>query len=215
MGFSVASLLIKLRPGEKRQRGRWRPGWRYQKGPGRGFLFSDGHIYFVSNRSDRIESVKATFRIYGKQAELWHADTGAMEKASFRIETNRTIVPLILGPYESLFVVFRKPANERSLDIKKPDKSIIATLNDSWRLFFPTKGGESASIKLSQLVSWSEQQDNRIKYFSGTATYTREIAVPDSWFEPGTQLKLDLGTVHEIAEPSVNGQSLGVLWKPP
>jgi hypothetical protein len=35
----VASLLIKLRPGEKRQRGRWRPGWRYQKGPGRGFLF--------------------------------------------------------------------------------------------------------------------------------------------------------------------------------
>ena len=39
MGFSVASLLMKLRPGEKRQRGRWRPGWRYQKGPGRGFLF--------------------------------------------------------------------------------------------------------------------------------------------------------------------------------
>ena len=24
---------------EKRQRGRWRPGWRYQEGPGRGFLF--------------------------------------------------------------------------------------------------------------------------------------------------------------------------------
>jgi len=39
MGFSVASLLIRLRPGEKRQRGRWRPGWRYQKGPARGFLF--------------------------------------------------------------------------------------------------------------------------------------------------------------------------------
>ena len=39
MGFSVASLLMKLRPGEKRQRGRWRPGWRYQKGPGRSFLF--------------------------------------------------------------------------------------------------------------------------------------------------------------------------------
>ena len=39
MGFSVASLLIQLRPGEKRQRGRWRPGWRYQKGPGRSFLF--------------------------------------------------------------------------------------------------------------------------------------------------------------------------------
>ena len=39
MGFSVASLLMKLRPGEKRQRVRWRSGWRYRKGPGRGFLF--------------------------------------------------------------------------------------------------------------------------------------------------------------------------------
>ena len=39
MGFSVAFLLMKLRPGEKRQRVTWRPGWRYQKGQGRGFLF--------------------------------------------------------------------------------------------------------------------------------------------------------------------------------
>ena len=39
MGFSVASLLMKLRPGEKRQHGRWRRGWRYQKGPDRSFLF--------------------------------------------------------------------------------------------------------------------------------------------------------------------------------
>ena len=39
MGFSVASLLIQLRPGEKRQRGRWRPGWGHQEGPGRGLLF--------------------------------------------------------------------------------------------------------------------------------------------------------------------------------
>ena len=39
MVFSVASLLIQLRSGEKRQRGRWRPGWGHQEGPGRGFLF--------------------------------------------------------------------------------------------------------------------------------------------------------------------------------
>ena len=39
MVFSVASLVIQLRPGEKRQRGRWRPGWGHQEGPGRGFLF--------------------------------------------------------------------------------------------------------------------------------------------------------------------------------
>jgi hypothetical protein len=42
MRFSVASLLIwgcGFASCEKRQTGRWRPGWRYQEGPGRGFLF--------------------------------------------------------------------------------------------------------------------------------------------------------------------------------
>ena len=44
MGFSVASLLIELLkhgflPGGKRQRGRWRRGWWYQEGSGRGILF--------------------------------------------------------------------------------------------------------------------------------------------------------------------------------
>ena len=42
MGFSVASLLIwvwEFASCEKRQRGRWRPGWGHQEGPGRGFLF--------------------------------------------------------------------------------------------------------------------------------------------------------------------------------
>ena len=42
MVFSVASLpmwVLEFASCEKRQRGRWRPGWRYQEGPGRGFLF--------------------------------------------------------------------------------------------------------------------------------------------------------------------------------
>ena len=42
MVFSVASLLmwgLEFASCEKRQRGRWRPGWGHQEGPGRGFLF--------------------------------------------------------------------------------------------------------------------------------------------------------------------------------
>ena len=42
MGFSVASLLMwvwEFASCEKRQRGRWRPGTRCQKGPGRDILF--------------------------------------------------------------------------------------------------------------------------------------------------------------------------------
>ncbi len=42
MGLSVASLLIwvwEFASCEKRQRGRWRPGWGHQEGPGRDILF--------------------------------------------------------------------------------------------------------------------------------------------------------------------------------
>ena len=69
MGFSVASLLMKLRPGEKRQRGRWRPGWRYQKGPSRSFLFRLAKMgqdpvddVLVLNRSDDFDRSAAGSR---------------------------------------------------------------------------------------------------------------------------------------------------------
>jgi len=73
MGFSVASLLMKLRLGAKRQRGSWRPGWRYQKGPGRSFLFrlakmgqdpvDDVLVLNTSDDSDRSAAAAADFNV--------------------------------------------------------------------------------------------------------------------------------------------------------
>jgi hypothetical protein len=37
------------------------------------------------------------------------AETGACEPVSYRIEGDRTFVPLALAPDESVYVVFRKP----------------------------------------------------------------------------------------------------------
>jgi hypothetical protein len=176
---------------------------------------ANGHIYFVSNRSNRKESVEATFRVNGKQAELWHADTGVTEKTSFRIEDNLTIVPLVLDPYQSVFVIFRESTSKRALDIKQPEKSIAATLDGNWRLSLPSQGSIPASTKVLELGSWSEQQDKSVRYFSGTGTYLREFSTPENWLEPGARLILDLGDVRELAEVNVNGQALGVLWKPP
>jgi hypothetical protein len=52
----------------------------------------------------------ATFRIEGKQPELWWPDTGRVEPAAvFRREAGGTSVPLRLDPSGSVFVVFRRP----------------------------------------------------------------------------------------------------------
>jgi len=54
-----------------------------------------------------------------------------------------------------------------------------------------------------------------VKYFSGTAIYTKAVQAPAEWFKAGAKLWLDLGDVKNLAEVSVNGKPLGVLWKPP
>jgi len=54
-----------------------------------------------------------------------------------------------------------------------------------------------------------------VKYFSGTATYSKTIDVPADWFRPGADLMLDLGEVRELAEVSVNDTSFESLWNPP
>jgi Glycosyl hydrolases family 2, sugar binding domain len=69
---------------------------------------------------------------------------------------------------------------------------------------------------LDNLVSWTTSQDVGVKYFSGTATYTKDFEVSPQWVQSGAKLMLDLGKVMDIAEVSMNGQRLEeILWKPP
>ena len=54
-----------------------------------------------------------------------------------------------------------------------------------------------------------------MKYFSGTATYRKTFNVPADLLTPDRRQYLDLGEVAVIAEVKLNGQDLGILWKPP
>ena len=54
-----------------------------------------------------------------------------------------------------------------------------------------------------------------MKYFSGTGTYTKTIQASADWFKPGAKLWIDLGDVKNLAEVTVNGKSLGVVWHAP
>jgi hypothetical protein len=176
---------------------------------------SDGDFYYVDNRQDRNEDLEATFRITGKEAELWHTDTGVMEPASFRTADGRTTVPLHLEPWGTVFVVFRKPAKTPILTLPNIVDSTVATVEGPWDLSFQADRGAPAKIMLDKLASWSDHADEGVKYFSGTGTYTRTIQAPSGWFKRGARLAIDLGDVKNLAEVSVNGAPLGIVWKPP
>ena len=84
-----------------------------------------------------------------------------------------------------------------------------------WDITFPPKLGAPSSAKFPQLVSWSERPEDGIRYFSGTATYTHDFTLAADKLGSGREVWLDLGDVQVIAEVRLNGQDLGVLWKPP
>jgi hypothetical protein len=175
----------------------------------------DGDLYFVDNRKDRIENVDATFRVDGKVPELWHADTGKVESTSYRCANGRTTVPLRLNPYEAVFVVFRRPATETSRSLPLPTEKPLAAVSGDWTVTFQPDRGVPGNIAFNKLMSWSQSAKLGVKYFSGTATYTKTVHAQKEWFTPRTHLWLDLGDVKELADITVNGKALGIEWKAP
>jgi hypothetical protein len=172
-------------------------------------------LYFVDNRSDRDETLEATFRITGNAPELWHSDTGLTEPASFTIADGRTTVPLHLEPWGTVFVVFRKATTETSHQLPKVAETSLATVDGSWTVSFKPDLGAPPSITLDSLASWSDNADAGVKYYSGTGTYTKTVQASADWFKPGAHLWIDLGSVKNLAEVIVNGKSLGVVWHTP
>jgi hypothetical protein len=181
--------------------------------------FDDGDIYFVDNRADHAENVDATFRIGGKAPELWDPATGTTQPASYQIASGRTTVPLHLDSYGTTFVVFRAPTSSASREIPAPGETVIAggddALNRGWSVIFERDKGAPASARFDSLSSWSDNPDPGIRYFSGTATYTRAVEVPASAFAPGAHLWLDLGDVKEVASVAINNKQVGTVWKAP
>lgn len=178
----------------------------------------DADIYFVASRWEHPEKIEATFRVSGRQPELWDAVTGEMRDATaFRQENGRTIIPLEFGPCGSIFVVFRKPVSANASGKSASNYSttkVLATLSGSWTVNFDPKWGGPEKVVFDKLIDWTNSPDPGIKYYSGTAIYHKEFTISASQSK-NSPLLLDLGEVHEVASVSVNGHDLGVVWTRP
>ena len=176
-------------------------------------------LYFVDNRTDRPLSTEASFLVTGRAAELFHPDTGAVTPAAFHIANGRTTVPLMLEPWGTVFVVFRHATAETTHRVPRTTETELATVSGGWDLRFEDRTakpeGEPATLHLAELGSLSDSSDPAVKYFCGHITYTKHIDAPADWFQTGAPVVLDLGDVRNLAEVTVNGKPLGVVWKTP
>jgi hypothetical protein len=320
-------------------------------------LLPGADVYFVANKTEQSCEAVCSFRIQGKQPELWRPDTGQIEDAAvYEMTNDRVRLPIRLDPAGSVFVVFRRsatapdpivkvtrngetvlatddsmskrkqnivitkaiygvlsdPARTRdvrvplqqlvdrgewsfdvarmaetgdpaygivktleaeyttdgkvhkvsgvdtqSIDISSSDapEEVVAVktnpdgrswieawqpgayelqtvsgrtfratapalpspleISGPWEVRFQTNRGAPPSARFDELSSWSDNNDARIKCFSGQATYTKVLTVPESFIATSQDLYLDLGKVAVTAEVRLNGKNLGILWKPP
>lgn len=88
-------------------------------------------------------------------------------------------------------------------------------ISGPWNVRFESNRGAPELATMDRLISWSEHDDPGVKYFSGHAIY-RATFTPHLKSEArNTKWFLDLGRVEVMAEVTLNGKGLGVLWKPP
>jgi hypothetical protein len=204
---------------------------------------ADADIYFVANQADAPVHLDARFRVAGKDVQVWRPMDGAMtsdkagnvaayttvarisdrsgnkqpgiEPALYTTQSGFTVVPLDLAERESVFVVFHNAAAAPARSALVAAETRLTTLAGPWTLSFPANWGAPASVQMPALTSWTDSADAGVKYFSGTATYTKTVQAPASWFKPGQHVWIDLGKVRDIAEVKVNGKSAGLVWAPP
>lgn len=168
-------------------------------------------VYFISNQEEKQRTFMASFRVNGRTPELWNPVTGAIVlPANWASKGNRTEVELNLDANASVFVVF--PKEERaSANVGRETTSVetIPFSTKEWKVSFPEI---DRTITRSSLFDWSKEGDEKIKYFSGHATYQSSFQWKGK--KEGCVL-LRLGKVANLATVRINGVDCGTTWTAP
>jgi hypothetical protein len=189
---------------------------------------TDAEFFFIRNQTMEPQTLTCRFRVTaatnGLAPEFWWPDSGRRSACPVwkTVASGQTEVPVALGPLGSVFVVFRKasPADREPLDPLARDTFVAAnhpaplTLDGSWQVEFPEGWGAPRMTTFAKLQSWTESDNEGIRFFSGIATYRKTFELPES-LAKRNRLFLQLGSLAEIAEVTLNGKHLGLAWLPP
>lgn len=172
-------------------------------------------VYFVANLRNARATGDFTFRSHG-QPQIWNAVDGSIQDMPFHtaVGDNRVKVSLTFEARQSLFVVFGN--REKANGAYHNNQMVFDhAISGPWDVAFDGEWGGPASIQFDRLMDWKDHENNGIKYYSGTASYTKTFDLPEGLRGGKQSVYLDLGDVKDMAEVTLNGTNLGVLWCEP
>ena len=120
---------------------------------------ADADLYLVANPEARLLEAQATFRVSGRQPELWDPVTGEQRALpEFAERAGRTSVSLRFEPHQSFVVVFRKAAVGRPAPGPNfAESRPVQEINGPWEVAFEPHRGAPERVKFETLTDWSKE----------------------------------------------------------
>lgn len=181
--------------------------WTHRRG-------NEADVYFVANQKNEKQTFTASFRIDAKIPEFWNPVNGDIaDAATWKNENNRTLVKMTLEANESMFVVFSRDTKPGTVvEAKEEKRERIELPAEEWKVSFLSLNG--VSVKRDTLFDWSLEEDEKIKYYSGTALYTSSFQWNERNKREG-QVWLEFEGMSNMASVKINGEPCGTVWTAP
>lgn len=176
----------------------------------------DTDIYILSNQDNRALTMDVAFRVTGKQPELWDPVTGVIRKLpAFRQEEKTTVVPMKLDKNECVFVVFREKGepSATTLEANYPAPLRTQEATGEWDVTFESAFKTPSPVRMATLDNLSDNANDSIRYFSGTATYTTTVNLDRAG--RGEHMFMAFDNVGTMAKVYINGKYAGGVWTAP
>ena len=177
--------------------------------------YNSKEIYFISNQDNKERVLYFSFRVMNRFPQVYDAVSDKlMDINDWTNERGRTSFTYKMLPNQSLFFLFEKET-EKTQTNNGVNWSTFKTTQDlakDWQVQFdPDYGGPSKPVLFTALSDWTKNPDSLIRYYSGTAVYTKNFT-----YKGDTQKAwIDLGAFSSMAEVKINGITCGTLWTPP
>ena len=160
---------------------------------------------------------------------VFGADGGAHFEDARR--DGQSLWPRGLSPLAELPEVWTQPDGSVALEAASPGEYVLegaqiqsakvnvepstsVALSGPWRVSFTGVAAPAPQV-FEKLVGWEKHSNPDVRFFSGAATYQKDFVLPESQVSNLKSQILNLGELRELAEVTLNGETLGVLWKPP
>jgi hypothetical protein len=109
---------------------------------------------------------------------------------------------------------FRLAAQDKEINVT--NRINVRQVEGAWEVFFPEGWGAPKRAIFPKLISWTDSDDEGIKYFSGAATYKKTFQHEiNSIAVKKKRIYLDLGDLSNVGEVWLNEKPLGITWAKP